>query len=488
MIPMNKTLLTALCAAFTLFTHAPLLHAASDRLPDLGDVGTDSLSLQDEKRLGRRAMEQIRATTGIGYFEDAEINAWLQSLGDRLVAASGKAGEPFEFFLLDDPTLNAFAMPGGYIGVHTGLIDATRNESELAGVLSHEISHVNQRHIAQLIGKQGGTNLMMLAAVLAAVLAARSNPDVSQAAIVSAQAGAIQNQLAYSRSFEHDADRTGLAILDRAGFDPRGMVTFFERLQQMTRLYEPQNAPVYLRTHPLTQERIADMANRVEQMPARTHRDSDGYRYARAKLRALRGLPSDAAGYFRAELKKTPDDPALRYGLAQALYLSNQPDQAWDTLAPLRDGKTTPYSPFLEQLAARIELARNAPQKAIAILEPARARSPDNTPLDYTLIEARLSAGQTARAAEAAQNGTRRTPRDIHYWTLLARARQALGQQSASHQAQAEVYALRGALPQAIDQLELARKAKDGDFYTQSAIDARLRELKEEDQQDRQTR
>ena len=449
-------------------------------MPDLGEVGTSSLSVQDETRLGQRIMESIRADAA--YLEDAEINYWLQSLGKRLVAASDKAGAPFEFFVVSDASINAFALPGGHIGVHTGLIDAVRSESELAGVLSHEIAHVSQRHIAQSIGRRNDTTLMMLAAVVAAALAARSNPDLTQAAIASAQAGAIQSELGYSRAFEREADRIGINILERAGFDVRGMVSFFERLQQTTRLYESKNLPAYLRTHPLTQERIADMANRVAQMSPREHADSADFRFARAKLRARQGLPSDAAAYFRAELKKAPDNAALRYGLAQSLYLGKHNDEAWETLAPLRESAT---SPFFDELAARIELARKRPQAALTIVDAALTRAPENRPLAYTRIDALLQDGQTKRAADLARDGVRRAPQDANYWTRLARANQALNKPAAMHRAQAEVYALKGALPQAIEQLELARKTGNGDFYEQSSIDARLRELKQSDQENR---
>ena len=480
---MKKTQWLTVCAALSLICMTPPLHAASDNLPDLGEVGTGSLSVQEENRLGQRIMESIRADAA--YLEDAEINYWLQSLGKRLVAASDKAGAPFEFFVVSDASINAFALPGGHIGVHTGLIDAVRNESELAGVLSHEIAHVSQRHIAQSIGRRNDTTLMMLAAVVAAALAARSNPDLTQAAIASAQAGAIQSELGYSRAFEREADRIGINILERAGFDVRGMVSFFERLQQTTRLYESKNLPAYLRTHPLTQERIADMANRVAQMSPREHADSADFRFARAKLRAAQGLPSDAAAHFRAELNKDPNNAALRYGLAQALYLGGRHDEAWAALAPLRETQTASASHFLDELAARIELARKHPAQALAIAEAVLARTPDNRPLACTQIDALLQDGQSKRAEELARAATARAPQEAQFWTRLARANQALNKPAAMHRAQAEVYALKGALPQAIEQLELARKTGNGDFYEQSSIDARLRELKQSDQENR---
>ncbi|MFN3985199.1 MAG: M48 family metallopeptidase [Rhodocyclaceae bacterium] len=456
-------------------------------LPDLGDVAASSLSPMAERRIGEQIMSDIRWRDA-SYLDDAEIEDYVQRLGMRLVAAGPEPEREFEFFVMRDSTLNAFALPGGFIGLHSGLIMAAESESELASVLGHEIAHVTQRHIAQLFGKQGQASMMVLASILLAVLAARSNSQVSEAALAAGQAGAIQQQLGYTRAFEREADRIGLQVMEGAGFDVRGMPSFFERMQRHSRVYE-NNAPAYLRTHPLTQERIADMGNRVAQMRYRQVLDSPDFAFVRAKLRAGEGLASDAVRDFEASLRTAADDPSLRYGHARALLRAGRLDDAAEAVARLRAGAAEgELSLFVETLAGEIQLARNRPAEAVALLEAAKQRFPDRRPLDYLLIEARLRAGQHAQAASDARAGALRAQRDARYWALAARAEEALGRRTAHHRAQAEVYVLRGSLPAAIDQLELARRAADGDFYELSAVDARLRELKLEEAERRAER
>ena len=247
---MKKRLIAALlCVAL-------VPRSFSQSLPDLGDSASSDLSPLAEQRIGAQIMRDIRWKDP-AYLQDAEVEDYLNILGDRLVAAGPGAGLPFEFFGVNDPSLNAFAMPGGKIGVHTGLILAAQGESELAGVMSHEIAHVTQRHIARMVGKQGQFGVLMLASLLVAILAAKSSSQVSQAAIMTGQAAGLSSQLAYSRDFENEADRLGVQNLAAADFDVRGMPSFFERLQKNSRLYE-NNAPAYLRTHPLTGERITE--------------------------------------------------------------------------------------------------------------------------------------------------------------------------------------------------------------------------------------
>ncbi len=293
-------------------------------LPDLGDVASSELSPAAERRIGEQIISQIRWRDA-AYLDDPEVEEYLNRIGHRLAAVSNSPGLEFDFFVVNDPTLNAFALPGGFIGVHTGLLLAAQTESEFASVLGHEIAHVTQRHIAQIVGKQSQSAMLMIASLLVAVLAARSNSDLSQAAIAAGQAGAIQSQLGYTRAFEREADRAGLETLESAGFDVRGMPGFFERLQRVTRMYE-NNAPAYLRTHPLTTERIADMENRVASMPYKQVLDSPDFLFSRAKLRASSGQPADAVSELESQLARAPDDLALTYGLARALFRAGRLD------------------------------------------------------------------------------------------------------------------------------------------------------------------
>ena len=292
---MRRPLALLLSLALALPAPAPVL--AAD-LPDLGDVAASELSPAAERKIGEQIIREIRWRDA-AYLDDAEVEEYVNRLGQRLAAVSNNPGLDFDFFVVRDATLNAFALPGGFIGVHTGLILAAEGESEFASVLGHEIAHVTQRHIAQIVGKQSQSAMLMIASMLVAVLAARSNSDVSTAAIAAGQAGAIQSQLGYTRAFEREADRAGLETLDKAGLDVRGMPGFFERLQRNTRVYE-NNAPAYLRTHPLTTERIADMENRVAAM-----------RYRQVPDSAVKELSSNRANAVKQELlrKFTTMDP-----------------------------------------------------------------------------------------------------------------------------------------------------------------------------------
>ncbi len=473
---------TRLLAFLLSFSLAAPVHA--DVLPDLGDVAASTLSPAAERRIGETFMREIRWRDP-AYLDDPEIESYVSRLGRRLVAASSEPNREFDFFVIRDSSLNAFAMPGGFIGLHSGLILAAESESELASVVGHEIAHVTQRHIAQLFSKQSQASMVMLASILVAILAARSNSQVSEAALAAGQAGVIQSQLGYTRAFEREADRIGLQALEAGGFDVRGMPSFFERLQRSTRLYE-NNAPNYLRSHPLTQERIADMESRVAQMRYRQVVDSPEFGFVRAKLRALDGSAVDVVRQFEASLAGGRADAPTRYGYARALLRAGRIDEAGRAAEALRKEAEPSY--FIESLAAEIRLAARDPAGAVDILAAATQRFPDERSLQYALIDAQLQAGRSDDASALARSGLTARRDDGRLWILASRAELARGRHTAHHRAQAEVYALQGSLPAAIQQLELARRAGDGDFFELSAVDARLRELKIEEQEARRER
>jgi len=463
----------------------PLALAHADGLPDLGELERGGLSLQAERRLGEKIMLDLRRDPA--YVVDAEVADYIDRLGQRLASqVEGGARQPLEFFVVRDATINAFALPGGFIGMHTGLILAARSESELAGVLAHEISHVTQSHLARMFGNQSQAQLASLLSLAVALLAARSNPDVAVGAALAGQAGAIQHQLNFSRDFEREADRLGLDLMEKAGFDPRGMASFFERMLQFGRLYE-NNAPGYLRTHPLTTERIADMENRIAQRPYRQVPDSVEFGLVRAKIKAHEGTPGAATADFAAQIKsgKYARETDVRFGYAHALLRDNRFAAAEAELASLR--RLGLESPLLENLAAQLRLRRGDATGALQILQAAQQRYPHARALTHALIETKVGAGGTAGAAEAVEMTRRElqlTPGDARLHALLARAHAALGKRLRQHRAQAEAYLIEGRLDEAILQLDLARQAGDGDFFEQSEVDARLRELRQRKQEE----
>ena len=256
--------------------------AQAEGLPDLGDAGQVALSPQMERRIGESIIRDIRLRDP-AYVDDPELIEYLNALGNRLVADSQDVRQEFEFFLIKDSTLNAFAMPGGYIGVHTGLIVAAQSESELAAVLAHEIAHVTQHHLARMVTKDGQLSVAMVAALALAILS--RNTQLGSAAAAIGQASAITAQIGFTRDFEREADRLGFLTLEKSKFDVRAMPDFFLRLQKSGRMYE-NNAPAYLRTHPVTTERIADAQNRIQGLAYKQTPDSLDFQLVRAKLRA----------------------------------------------------------------------------------------------------------------------------------------------------------------------------------------------------------
>src|SRR5512134_3004360 len=236
--------------------------AGAQALPELGDAAGATIAPQVERRIGESIVREIRFRHP-AYVDDPEVSDYVDGLGRRLLAANPGAQPDFEFFVVRDPTINAFALPGGFVGVHTGLLLAAESESELASVLAHEIAHVTQRHIARMLGQQQQMQLPMLAAIAAAILLGGSRPDLAAGATAAVQAGAVQTQLSYSRDFEREADRIGFQALEDAGFDMHAMGSFFEKMQRGMRIADDGSVPGYLRTHPITTERIADAQNRA---------------------------------------------------------------------------------------------------------------------------------------------------------------------------------------------------------------------------------
>jgi beta-barrel assembly-enhancing protease len=450
--------------------------AFAEGLPDLGESAQSDLSPQMEKKIGESIMNDIRLHES-SYVDDAEISGYINRLGRRLTIQGEDKSQDFEFFVLRDATLNAFAMPGGYIGVHTGLILAAQSESELASVLAHEISHVTQRHLARMVARQSQSQLTSLLAMAVAIMAARSNPDVAIGAAVAGQAAGIQNQLNYSRDFEREADRMGLQLLEKAGYDIRDMGTFFERLQKYGRLYE-NNAPGYLRTHPLTTERISDMENRIQARPYKQVPDSLGFLLVRAKLRSREGTNEDVVAELETRLKdkKYTSEPATRYGLARAYLRDGQWAAAEAQVAELRRLKVA--SPMVDTLAAELRTRQNDIAGATRILREASSRYPQDRAVAYDLVEALLAGQRADEASRFLAADVQAHTTDSRMRGLQARAYALQGKHLREHWAQGEAYALQGQLLAAIEQLQLAQKAPDGDFYERSQVDARLRELK----------
>ncbi len=449
--------------------------ALGQALPDLGDVSQSEFSPNQERRLGESVMRELRADRS--YSDDAEAVDYLNTLGYRLVAASTETRQELDFFLILDPQVNAFALPGGFIGVNSGLLVAAQSESELAGVLAHEIAHVTQRHIARMLSAQKQAQVMSLAGLALAILAARASPELAQAALIGTQANYIQTALNFTRDNEREADRVGFQTLERAGFDPQGMPMFFERLQRSTRFSEG-GAPSYLRSHPLTFERIADMQNRAQDLHYRQVPDSLDFQLIRAKLKATQDSPQESVAFFEESLRerKYLSEVASRYGLVAALTRARNYPRALRELHDLR--KVARASPIVETLAARVYAAAGDAATALRTYREALQSYPGYRALVYDYAEALLQDGQPDEARKLVESRLQYAMSDHRLYQLQAKSYAGLNMRLPQHRALAEYHYRLGNVPAAIEQLLIAQKSGDGDFYQLSSVDARLRELR----------
>ena len=491
LVRLGITLACALCG--TVFP------ANAQNLPTLGDSEREELTPIIERKVGEEIMHEIRRDPD--YIDDAPLLEYLNMLGASLVDAKpevrGEANYDFSFFALRDPTLNAFALPGGFIAVHSALVLAAQSESELAGVMGHEIGHIAQRHIARMLGAQRQDFLIPLAAMALAVLAARSNSnssgDAAGALVMGGEGLAIQRQLSFSRDAEREADRVGLQIMSAAGYDTSGMVSFFGRMQKATRAYS--EAPAFLQNHPVTTERIADLQERIRSLPFKQHIDSVDFQLIRARLRVLQDDNTqgyhEASLFFADQIEQNPRSQLApsKYGLAfialkqgtydKALLLLQEARAASKAMAQPTSGQPT-YEAILDSLEIDIQLASGHADEAGRLAALAREKFPISRGIARQYADCLLAEGRSDDAIIYLRDQAQLYRQEPQIQSLLAKAYAAKGKQALQHLALAESYALNGGLLTALEQLSIARKAPDASFYDNSVIDAREREFKEQ--------
>ena len=396
------------------------------KIPDMGSPADALLNKSQEAQIGRAIMRSIRSSGMV--VEDPQVTEYINDVGHRIAAQTNQGDHEFTFFVVKDPRINAFALPGGYIGVHTGLIEATRNESELAGVLAHEVAHVTQRHIARSIHASSRQSILSTALMLGALIvgAASGDADVAQAGMAVAQGTAAQQQINFTRSNEHEADRIGISALAGAGFDPHGMGSFFEVMSRQQLSSPDERMPEFLRTHPVTSTRIAEARTRASEYP-RIHSDNSiGYGITQARLRvASFATPEKAVEYFERRDYALQND-IERYGRAVAYQRAGRDYDANRIFEDLieSDKKVIAYHIGLGQ--SQLALERYASGRAT--FDKAVELFPRNVPLVIHYGEMLLQLGQ----AEAAHtmlldlmNNVPPTPEQVR---LIARAAAMAGE------------------------------------------------------------
>ena len=438
---------------------APLASAQTtgSELPDIGSPANTTLSLEDEYKIGLMIVRSMRDAGQI--VDDPEINEYLQSLGMRLASQAHEGAHRFTFFAVRDTSINAFALPGGFIGVNAGLVKATRSEAELAGVLAHEIAHVTQRHIARSIQNAGRANLASAAAMLAAILIGATTGIPSDAVlgtVTAAQGLAAQSQINYTRENEAEADRVGIGILGAAGFDPVAMPEFFGTMQQRTG-GAGRNIPDLLRSHPVTSERIAETRDRASRMPRPRTPDSTGYALIRDRLE-LETLSSEVSPldmYANAKSADYPSTDAEQYGRALALVQAGKAGEAIPMLESLRNRR--PDVTLYHTALGQAELAAGLVDESRKTLEDAMRLFPRNVPVTMRYAETLMRAGDPKRAHIVLLDLFNNVPPTAEQARYTALAANAAGDVADSYYYMSEYHVISGDLALAINQLHLAQ-------------------------------
>lgn len=463
----------------TLLTLACLLalpgHA--DDLPLLGDSSSAIVSPQQEYQLGRAWLALLRSE--VGQLSDPQLKDFVETSVYRLAETSQLEDRRLEFILIDSKELNAFAAPGGIIGVNGGLFLNAQTEGEYAGVLAHELAHLSQRHFARGMEEQSHMQVPVMAALLAGiVMAAAGAGDAGVATIFGSQAAAIQSQLAFSRQREQEADRIGIINLQKAGYDPRNMPNMFERLMRQYRF--DAKPPEFLLTHPITEARIADTRNRAEQFPQGGIEDSLRYQLMRARVQLIyEETPGMAAKRFRALLDENPKSDAARYGLAIAQVKGGQLNEARENLKPLLAKAPNEITYNLAEVD--LDITNSRLPDAQARVDQMLRLYPDSYPLNQVRIELLLKQNRNTEAEKGLEALLKTRPNDPDVWNMVADTRGLNGNIIGLHQARAEYFALTGDFRQAQQQLDFAKRRANDNFQLASRIDARQKELAEQE-------
>lgn len=452
--------------------------SANDDLPDLGLSASARISSTQEYQLGRAIVRDMQLRGHI--VNDPELTAYMQALGNRIAVHAHDGEQRFTFFVVNDPQINAFALPGGFIGVHTGLLAATSNENELAGVLAHEIAHVSQKHIARMIESQGQTSLLTTAASLAAILVgalAGADGQAMGAAVQVAQGAAIQQRINFTRDNEYEADRVGINFLYEAGFDPEGMPDFFHTLSRRSGVSGLQ-VPEFLRTHPVSSNRIAETRNRAAKLPPRQVPSSMSYNLAKARLNVLSNTNAvEALNDLEARIEGHPSEERdnVQYAYGLALIRAGRAERAVELIKPLfeRNENTVAY----HILYGEALFAAEQTQDALDRLKRSQTLFPRNVPLTMSHASILVDAGEPEEAKTLMLDLVNNVEYTTEQLRILANAANAAGYQGDSHYYMSEFHVLNGQLDLAVNQLKMALKSPDIRDYQYARIETRLEDI-----------
>lgn len=461
---------------FFVITAKAEIYAEEILLPNIGADNSSRFSEAEEKLLGETFMRQVRL--GLPVSNEPEVAAYISQLGFQLIANTEFQSHHFSFFVINDPNINAFAGPNGYIGINAGLILSSENESELASVMAHEIAHVTQRHLERSMSKGGKLTLPTAAAIIAAIVLSNSaNINITEAAIFATVAANYQTQLSFSRAHELEADHIGIRILTRSGYNPHSMSSFFEKLHQGNRLAESL-MPEFLSTHPVTVNRVAESRNRASHYQYTPKPDRLDYFLVKAKLRvSTANNMAQLIKSLRAELIEGnyQNKIAHHYAYALALFEAARFETAKSEINKviLLDQQRIPYL----ILQANIEIENGHAKNGYQLFSDGLITNPGNPSISLHYADALLLNGKASKAKNILKNIKNYRPEPLYY-QLLGKAEEAIGNAGASHRLLAEYYLMYYQVGIAIDHLQQALTKSDTSHIDNENIKQRIQEIK----------
>lgn len=471
----KKPVCLLLCALLSTAL-ASWAEASLDDLPEIGTTAAATLTIEKELEYGDAYMRLLRASKPI--INDPLLAEYVRDLGHKLVANAQDVRTPFEFFLIQNREVNAFAFFGGHVALHSGLFLHAQSESELASVMAHEIAHITQRHLARSMEDQAKKSPATMAALIGSLMLAIAAPEAGIAAMQATTAASVQGQINYTRSNEMEADRIGIATLAKAGFDVQAMPGFFGRMADQYRY--ASTPPAMLLTHPLPESRISDTRSRAAQYPARRVPVSESYLLAQARIIArYANLDSrNALDWFNRKGKEASgaNKMAVAYGKALVYMDSGKYDQARELLMPLLQSE--PSNRFFIDSATDLDVFQQRYDSAINRLQQALKSNPENAVLRLNLAHAYLEAGRAKDSLSLLSRFTYDNPDDVNGWSMLAKAYAGIGRRDGELAARAEVMALRGDWEKAIQNYIQASQIVDVGSLDQARYDARIDQLR----------
>ncbi|HCX86410.1 MAG TPA: hypothetical protein DG761_00130 [Gammaproteobacteria bacterium] len=439
----------------------------------LGPLQAAIVVSPEEEAMGREFIAAARKQ--LAFIEDPLLARYVETLGRRLAGRLEGDTASLRFFLIESRLVNAFAGPGGRLAIFTGLMTTTRTEAELASVMAHELGHVAQRHLPRMMDRASRRQLPTTAGILAAILL---GGQAGAAAMAATTGAAMSDQLRYNREFEREADVLGLTILTDAGYPAAAMIDFLKRLDQENRLQSAE-VPEYLRTHPLTQNRLALVESRLRQYGDVADSPSLDYHHAHARVRAMFEGPAGGGAMAEFLHQAESEDPlrarAARYGLVLAFIKQGDHERALGNAAALRTDY--PDYPLYAIVLAEALLADGQADEAVAVLESTEDKGDISVTVAYYLGDALMKSGQLGEARRRLRTALRRAPTDAALYKLLARVEGERDQWAQSFQALAEYHFLRDETDQALGHLQTAATHSADSAYLKASIDARIKEI-----------